>query len=274
MSQVSTNAWLAIYLRLFVAGAVQLNDGSDVIANTKKLRLNADVGEGLETDQLLYPYLDQANIACGGHAGSNESMQRAVQACLANEVMIGAHPSYPDRANFGRVSMNLEPDALFDTLCEQVGALDDICTSLGGKLCYIKPHGALYNDLFSSPALFKLVLRVTADTESTDQLMVQAGKGFDAHQTIAKQFGIDLISEAFTDRLYLSDGRLSSRADLNSVHQSKSLVVQQAAQLIKQGSVTPKSGNALLLDAQSLCVHGDNPASVEAISEIGKLLRA
>ncbi len=246
------------------------------VATTKnrQLLLNADVGEGLETDWLLYPHLGQASIACGGHAGSDESMQLAVTACLENEVSIGAHPSYPDRANFGRVSVDLPPEQLLDSLREQLISLELICQRAGAELTYIKPHGALYNDLLKRHSLFILLLRLTAESQSTRQLMVQAGEDFAAKQIAAREYGVELLAEAFADRLYLSNGMLSPRSERDSVHQSKELIIQQASQLVTDGAVTTKSGGELAVSAQTLCLHGDNPASVDAVKQVAALLAA
>lgn len=238
-----------------------------------KLMINADVGEGLSTDPLLYPYLDQASIACGGHAGNEQSMQRAVKACIENSVQIGAHISYPDRDNFGRVSMQIESAALLSSLRHQMADLQSVCDAAGAQLAYVKPHGALYNDLATNSTLLDLVLRVTAESSANSCLMINASKLSDKTVKAAQTHRVQLIPEAFADRLYLDDGSLCPRSNSAAVHSGSALIIDQCAQLFESASVTTSSGDKLTINAESICLHGDNPAAVSAAAAVSELLK-
>jgi len=238
------------------------------------LLLNADVGEGLEADISLFPYLDQASIACGGHAGDTQSMRRSVEACIESLVVIGAHPSYPDRENFGRVSMPIDRAALERSLLDQIQALLAVCDAAGAKLSYVKPHGALYNDMMADIATFELLLSVVAQTDGALALMLAATPEVSRYPAVATQAGVNLITEAFADRLYLDNGALSSRSKADAVHQSETLIVEQARRLNTQSQVITATGSKLELRANSLCLHGDNPASVFAAPSVAAAIRA
>jgi len=233
--------------------------------------LNADVGEGLTTDLLLFPYLDQANIACGGHAGNRKSMHEAITACIDHNVTIGAHPSYPDLENFGRVSIDISTTELTHSLQHQIQSLDDLCNELGTSLSYIKPHGALYHDVMSQFDLFELLIKIVKDYSSDLALMLGATLP-EQSLSKAKKLGIHLIREAFADRQYLSEGQLASRNDDGSVFTEVDKIYLQAADL-HSGMVKDQHGHVIRLKAESLCLHGDNPASVQAAQKVAELFR-
>lgn len=233
--------------------------------------LNADVGEGLETDKLLYPYLDQANIACGGHAGDTQSMQQAVMACMKNDVRIGAHPSYPDRTNFGRISMPMDTEALAKELHRQLQSLDRICQDLGAEMRYLKPHGALYHDVMSQEGLFSLMLSIIGDYPKKLALMLGANLSASFLQ-MAKLQNVNVILEVFADRRYVDNGGLMSRKLSGSVFSDTDSIISQASDL-QQGYVKTDQGTSMPIKAESLCLHGDNPASVRAIPVIAKRIK-
>lgn len=232
--------------------------------------LNADVGEGLVTDTLLYPFLDQANIACGGHTGNQQSMQQAVAACIEHDVIIGAHPSYPDTANFGRSSIDLSAIDLTQSLQQQIQSLIEVCDSLGAVLSYIKPHGALYNDIMAQAKLFDLVVEVVADNTKNLDLMLGAVLP-EEYIDAAKRTGVNIIREAFADRQYLNDGQLAPRTQQGAVFSKVEQIYSQVTGL-NVGMVKDERGGSIALQAQSVCIHGDNPASVQAIQTITQIL--
>ena len=235
-----------------------------------KLLLNADVGEGLETDDELFPYLDQASIACGGHAGNVETMQQAVLACSQHGVSIGAHPSYPDTDNFGRISLDLPDNELIDSLHTQICALEQVCTDLHASLDYLKPHGALYNDMMARPKLFQSVLTIVESYPEKLALMIGAMPASERYLAIATQAGVELITEAFADRRYLDNGQLQPRSQTGAVLSDPGQILSQALQIAERGQVTTVTGRVISLRADSLCIHGDNPASVRAANAIAR----
>ena len=236
--------------------------------------LNADVGEGLDTDLVLYPYLDQASIACGGHAGDVDTMDRSVQACLLHSVTIGAHPSYPDRDNFGRRSMAMSDHALRETLTEQVNRLRLVCERAAAPLSYLKLHGALYNDVSSNANLFRRVLAWLVDYELPLTWMVSATATTSSMRSEAKQAGVPLCFEAFADRLYQANGQLTARSESYAVHGSVDVILAQVGDLQHRMQVIALGGEAVPVKADSVCLHGDNPASVQAAKQLARQLNS
>ncbi|GHA06221.1 UPF0271 protein [Arenicella chitinivorans] len=238
----------------------------------RPLLLNADLGEGLDTDLALYPHLDQASIACGGHAGDSATMTRSVQACLAYSVTIGAHPSYPDRDHFGRRSMAMSDHALRETLTEQVNRLRLVCERAAAPLSYLKLHGALYNDVSRDVDLFQRVLAWLMDYDLPLIWMVSATATTLAMRSAAEQAGVPLCFEAFADRLYQVNGQLTARTDSNAVHGSVDVILAQVDELQHRMQVIALGGEAVPVKADSVCLHGDNPASVQAAKQLGRQL--
>ena len=234
--------------------------------------LNADVGEGLASDLELYPCLNQASIACGGHAGDGDTMRAAVDACLQYKVTIGAHPSYPDRENFGRKTMNLQSALLIDLLQQQIHNLEQICQTSKARIGYVKPHGALYNDMMAKPQVYRSVLQAVASYPSKLALMIGALPAALQYAAIAGQAGVTLIKEAFADRLYLDNGQLCPRSERGAVYCDQGAIIEQVTGLLEFGTVTTQSGKTLVVDAATLCIHGDNPASVLAAKTISRKL--
>ncbi|WP_101759377.1 5-oxoprolinase subunit PxpA [Oceanicoccus sp. KOV_DT_Chl] len=234
--------------------------------------LNCDLGEfeSDEIDAAVMPYIDQANIACGFHAGNEHTMLRTLQLAKKYGVHVGAHPSYPDRENFGRRSMDCSRQQITDLIHQQLNLLKTLADSLAVTVSYVKPHGALYNDMMSNADLRSAVMAAVAEYPAL-LLMLQATPENQIHQQEAAGHGITLLFEAFADRCYTDDGLLLARSNPAAVHnQQKTL--QQVQQLCQHNSVTSLSGQALLVDADSLCVHGDNQRAVKVISEIKQLV--
>lgn len=237
------------------------------------MKLNCDLGEGMdEVDSLVIPHIDMASIACGGHAGDDTSMLRTIALCQRHGTAIGAHPAYPDRDHFGRRSLNIAPAALLATLSAQILHLQKNCHSLGTRLSYIKPHGALYNDALASPELFKLLLSAVKDTTPDLPLVILATAGSDTLKKMADSAGIKLCFEAFADRLYTDDGSLVSRQHENAVHSSVDIIAEQARLIAHHHYALSENGRKVPIRANSLCVHSDSPDAVNAILAIRKSL--
>lgn len=239
------------------------------------MQLNCDLGESygdwnMGHDALVMPHVDQASIACGFHAGDPLTMRNTLTLAARYGVTIGAHPAYPDMVGFGRRSMTLSRDAIIANLHYQVAALEGMAQSQGLALAYIKPHGALYNDMMVQDEVRAAILYAVASYHRPLTLMMQATVHADAHRADAKLAGVTLFLEAFADRCYDDDGSLLHRSKPGAVHDRKRMLAQ-VQQLREDSSVTTLNGKTIPLQVDTLCVHGDNPegvASIEAIREL------
>lgn len=242
-----------------------------------QLKLNADVGEGFGNyrvcdEERLVPMLDQASIACGFHAGDPMVMRRSVQLALAHGVEIGAHPGYPDLQGFGRRSMAMAPEELVAVVRYQVGALQGMVRAEGGRLAYVKPHGALYHDILEQPALFQAMLEAIAPLgdERPPGLMVMAGPASDRlDRGRADSLGVPLLFEAFADRGYGGEGCLLPRHQPGACHEQPEAVACQVRALLEGA---PLPGMTEPLAADSLCLHGDHPQAVELAGAVRAVL--
>lgn len=249
---------------------------STFIWSLMKIKLNCDLGESfgawsMGLDSEVMPYINQANIACGFHAGDPLVMQQTLLLAKENNVMIGAHPSYPDLAGFGRRSMLCSAEEIIAFMHYQIAALDGMANAQGLTVEYVKPHGALYNDMMQKPAVFQAILTAIANYPKELVLMLQATTDIAFYKREADKVGVSLYCEAFADRCYDDDGGLLSRSKPGAVL-NKDAMLAQVKQLAEQGSVTTVSGKTLKLTVDSLCVHGDNLSAVQSIQEIKELL--
>lgn len=240
------------------------------------MKLNCDLGESFGSWQMgldvaVMPHIDMANIACGFHAGDADVMAHTLNLAKQYDVTIGAHPSYPDLQGFGRRSMALSHHEIINCMRYQIAALDGMARSNGLSLSYVKPHGALYNDMMSKPAVFSAVLDAVAGYYQPLKLMILATAQQQHYRELATAKGVTLLFEAFADRRYTDAGVLTPRSQAGAVlHEDEMLA--QVRQLIQHGTVTTVSGNTLALSADTLCVHGDNKAAVAQIEKIRALL--
>ena len=240
------------------------------------LLLNCDLGESslsqsIKLNERVMPFIDQANVACGYHAGDPIVMRSTLIAAKSYDVSVGAHPSYPDPDGFGRRPMKLPTDELMAVLHYQIGALLGIAKGIGTVVKYVKPHGALYNDMMEKDEARKGVMRAVAEMRQPLALMLQATSKADKHLEEANNFGIEVIFEAFADRCYDARGALVPRTKEGALH-GREKMLHQVEKIIRFGSVTTESGLELPLHADSLCVHGDNDIGVEALQEIRLLI--
>ena len=240
------------------------------------LLLNCDLGESfgawkMGLDDQVMPFIDQANIACGFHAGDPVVIKKTLLAAKRNNVQVGAHPSYPDISGFGRRSMKIPPVELIALLQYQIAALTGMATNLGIEVQYVKPNGALYNDMMADGNIRSAVMEAIAECHQPLAFMLQATPDAEIHRQEAQAFGLDVLFEAFADRCYDDNGALLSRAKEGAVH-SREKMLEQVVQLQEQGTVTTISGHQLELQADSLCVHGDNMDGVNAIEKIRQLI--
>jgi len=226
--------------------------------------LSADLGEGAPDEPEIWPLITSANVACGGHYGDAASMTHAVQRANELGVRIGAHPSYPDRANFGRKSMSMPTDSLRATLIEQITALLNIV----GKLHHVKPHGALYNDAHKDRVLAGIVIDAIRAIDDTLPIVCS-----DRSQmaTAAREAGTPVIREAFADRRYNADGSLVARSEPNSLL-GVDEAAAQAAMLANENAVIARDGSRITVPFDTICVHADMEHAVERLRAIRRVL--
>ncbi|HKJ51352.1 MAG TPA: 5-oxoprolinase subunit PxpA, partial [Gammaproteobacteria bacterium] len=198
-------------------------------------------------------------------------MERTLAMAKQHGVMVGAHPAYPDLVGFGRRPMQCSAEEIKAFIHYQVAALEGMAKIQGLELAYVKPHGALYNDMMARDAVRGPILQAIADFHRPVKLMLQATPQADTHRSEAAEYGIELWFEAFADRCYDDDGKLLSRSKPGAVH-DRDKMLAQVEQICRQGTVTTVSGNTLELIPDTLCVHGDNDEGVAAIREIRQIV--
>ncbi|KDM90532.1 5-oxoprolinase subunit PxpA [Photobacterium galatheae] len=244
------------------------------------MKLNCDMGESFGSwqmgdDEAVMPWIDMANIACGFHASDPDIMSETVACAIAHKVVIGAHPGYDDKPGFGRRSIPHSPAAIRHLVAYQTGALEAICQLHGGHVAYVKPHGALYHDLMGQPVVLEAILTAMAamnrQRDIPLSLMVLSKRDNSVIEAMARQHQVNLLFEAFADRAYDEQGNLVARSQPGAVHHDHHKILQQALELAS-GQVTTLSGQILQLQADTLCVHGDNPESIATIADIRKAM--
>jgi UPF0271 protein len=240
------------------------------------LMLNCDLGESygswkMGRDDEVMPHIDQANIACGFHGGDPLVMEKTLALAKSNGVTVGAHPAYPDLVGFGRRPMHCSAEEISAFIHYQIAALEGMAKIQGLKLAYVKPHGALYNDMMAREAVRVPIMKAISDFHMPVHLMLQATPEADLHRKEAAAHGIELWFEAFADRCYDDDGKLLSRAKPGAVH-TRAKMLAQVEQICREGTVTSVSGHTLELRPDTLCVHGDNDEGVAAIKEIRQII--
>ncbi|OES57657.1 hypothetical protein A7R81_20170, partial [Pseudomonas aeruginosa] len=218
----------------------------------RHILLNCDMGESfgawrMGDDTHSMPLVDQANLACGFHAGDPLTMQRSVALAVRHGVSIGAHPAYPDLSGFGRRSLACSAEEVHAMVLYQIGALDAFCRSLGTQVAYVKPHGALYNDLVADDELLRAVLDACAAYRKGLPLMVLALADNARELQLADEADVPLLFEAFADRAYLPDGRLAPRRLGGAVHRDPQRIIGQALAIARGEAFADYDGNPLRL---------------------------
>lgn len=239
----------------------------------KTIDLNADVGEGIgeasvAADAALLALVSSANISCGAHAGDEETIQAVIDRALAAGCALGAHPSFPDRAHFGRRELDLPPAEIQAFVTEQVAYLQGLVQQRGGTLHHVKPHGALYNIAARSEPI---AAAIVAGIKAVDPRLIVVGLAGGRLIDAALQAGIPAAREAFADRAYQDDGALTPRSLPAAVHHDPARVVAQVRQILA-GSVQTLSGKLIPLPADTICLHGDTPRALEFAQHLHDML--
>jgi 5-oxoprolinase (ATP-hydrolysing) subunit A len=235
--------------------------------------LSADVGESFGSHQMgdderLLGALSSANVACGFHSGDPVTMERTVRLCLDNGVAIGAHPGFPDRVGFGRRTIEMSRDEVRADVLYQLGALHAFVTAAGGELAHVSPHGRLGNLTTTEPAYAEGVLDAI---ESFDPTLVVVGQAGLIHD-LAEERGLRTGRLGFPDRAYQSDGALVSRREPGAVLHDIDVITERAITMAVKGVVATVDGEEIAVACDSILLHGDNAASVDAALQVRKAL--
>ncbi len=216
--------------------------------------LNCDVGEGAGADARILPLVTSANVACGFHAGGPETMRETVRLAKRHGVAVGAHPSYPDRAGFGRRLLAASPDEVRDDVTYQVGALLAFCRAEGVPLTHVKAHGALYNAAAADPELARAVCEAAKAVDPALAIVCLARSRM---AEVARSLGVRCVEEAFADRAYTGTGALVPRRAPGAVIEDAGEVAERASRIAREGRVLAIDGALVALSARTLCIHGD-----------------
>jgi len=231
--------------------------------------INCDVGEGIGNEAALLPLISSCNIACGGHAGDRQTISEVVKLAKKHKVKIGAHPSYPDRLNFGRKAIEITNEALKKSIAEQLKRIQEIVQDEHSDLHHIKAHGALYNAIAKDKDLAVVFLEAIAPYKATSYLYVPYGT---AICTIALDKGFKVKYEAFADRNYNPDLSLVSRSEQNAIISEPNKVLQHVLSMVKTNTVHTIKGTAEQMEANTICVHGDTDSALEILMYLSQEL--
>jgi len=245
----------------------------------KAIDLNCDMGESfgaytLGMDHEAIRYITSANIACGWHAGDPLVMNRTVQMASENDVGVGAHPGYPDLLGFGRRSMDCTPEEIKNYLVYQIGALQAFCRVHGTRLRHVKPHGALYLTAVEKEDVARAVAEAIVSVDQNLMFVALAGVKGEVMRSIGREVGLHVVYEAFPDRAYTPEGALASRRIPGAVIRDPEVVAERALRMAAEGKIIATDGTVIEIEAQTLCVHGDNPAAVDLVRTIRQTLES
>ena len=243
----------------------------------KKIDMNSDVGESfgnykLGLDEEVIPLISSANIGCGFHAGDPTVMRHTIAIAKKAGVALGAHPGYPDLIGFGRRAMEASMEEINDYVTYQIGALQAFATAQGLKLQHVKPHGALYNMAVQNSEIWDAVSEAIAAIDPDLILFVLAGVDREKLERIGAKHGIRIAYEFFGDRAYNPDGSLVSRKEPGAVIHDHQFVAEKVLKMVTDGKVDCIDGSQIELAADTICVHGDNPAALELVKNIRNTL--
>ena len=225
--------------------------------------INADVGEGLGNESELFPMISSCNIACGGHAGNHQSMLSIVRLAKKNNIKIGAHPSFPDKINFGRKILKIDKESLLKSLKNQVRSLQKILNEENLNLNHIKPHGALYNLAANDKETAKIIIDLTKDLDTKLYAPYSS-----LISEMAKKQGIDICNELFIDRNYNSDFTLVSRDHPNAMIKDSKSIFQHVKDIINDKTITTIDHKKIAVEFDTLCIHGDSKNVINLIKDL------
>lgn len=236
--------------------------------------LNCDMGESfgawtMGADEQIMPYIHSANIACGYHAGDAHIMRKTVALAIQHDVNIGAHPGLNDLTGFGRRNIPITPEQAYDIVVVQVGALAAVAKSQGAKLYHVKPHGALYNMSAHNEALASAIAQAVYDVDSSLVLFALANS---TAVEVAQRIGLTVKQEVFADRSYQDNGMLTPRTQAGAMITDIQQSIEQVLHMVKDGFVITQTGTKLPIQADTLCIHGDQPGALVFAQQIRQAL--
>jgi 5-oxoprolinase (ATP-hydrolysing) subunit A len=240
-----------------------------------RIDLNCDMGELPEaiadgTQEALMRSITSVNVACGGHAGDKETMRATIEQALRWKLAIGAHPGYPDRANFGRVELKMPAREIADSVFEQVRALAEVAAECGARVVHVKPHGALYNQAARDREIAEAIAEGVGRCRQDVVLVGLAGSSM---LSVFRAAGFAVAAEAFADRRYEKDGSLRSRKFEDALIRDPEQAAQQARRVVERGTVIASDGTEVAVDAQTICIHGDTPGAPGIAARVAQTLR-
>lgn len=218
------------------------------------------MGEGIGNDELIMPYITSTNIACGYHAGDEETMRKTILLAKKYNVNIGAHPSFSDKENFGRTEITKSPEEVYALVSKQIDLLQKIAAENNAIVHHVKPHGALYNMAANDKLLAHSIAKAIKDG---DKNLILFGISNSFLISEAKAIGLKTASEVFGDRTYQDDGSLTPRSQPNALIENAEEVIQQVLMMVKKGKVKTISGKEIPIVAETICIHGDGKNAVE-----------
>jgi UPF0271 protein len=236
----------------------------------KTIAINCDVGEGVANEHLLMPYISSCNIACGGHFGDVKTMDSTIAIALENKVLIGAHPSFPDKENFGRKALNMTPEALQKSIESQLALFESRLDLVGAKMNHIKPHGALYNLITVDVSSAKIFLKAI-DKYTKSVFLYVPFNSVIARLAIEKNMGI--AYEVFADRNYNPDLSLVSRKQENALITDSVAVFKHVLHMYQHQEVITISGKKKAIIADTFCVHGDQENALPILAYLSEQLK-
>jgi UPF0271 protein len=241
----------------------------------KSIDLNCDMGEMPEaiadgTQEALMAYLTSVNIACGAHAGDESTMRTTIEQAMRRNLAIGAHPGYADRANFGRLELDLSADEIAESVFEQVSKLGEIAAKCGASIGHVKAHGALYNQAARDTAVAEAFADGVARWRRDVVLIGLAGS---VMLEAFRRAGFSVAAEAFADRRYEPNGSLRSRKFADALILNPADAAAQALHIAQSGRIATSDGSEIRVEAETVCVHGDTPGAVKIAAAVGERLK-
>ena len=241
----------------------------------KRIDLNCDMGElpaaiADGTQEALMPSFTSVNVACGGHAGDESTMRATIEQALRHNVALGAHPGYPDRANFGRLELNVSAAEVSAFVFEQVRAFGEIASGCGAQVAHVKPHGALYNQAVHNR---QLAAAIATGVAKWSRQLILVGLAGSPMLQVFREAGFVVAAEAFADRRYEPDGTLRSRKFDDALLRDPQEAARQALSLVERGVVTASTGAQVAVSAQTICIHGDTPGATKIAATVAQALR-
>ena len=232
--------------------------------------INCDLGEGTGNDESVMPFISSANIACGYHAGDNQTMDDTIKLAIEYGVSIGSHPGYKDKDNFGRTNMNLSYQEIKILVKEQIIILEEKAKNADIRLNHVKPHGALYNQASKDINIASAIAEAITEV---DRNLIYVGLANSVMQKAAKIKGLRFWAEAFADRAYTNDGFLAPRNIEGAVIEDAELCKKRVLKMVTNNKVTSVNGNEVEIKADTICIHGDNEHAIELAQSIYEYLK-